>query len=227
MFWYSKLGVNILSLLIAFILFGLSFCYEINVENNIGKVGNPISIFKQREKNKPIKIFLAGEEGNFQFEKLSSVNKENLVEENTIVVAEEKEIESYEWEIEIPSIKLLAPIQEGTTSKIMNQAIGHFEETGSINGNIGLAAHNRGYEKNYFENLKNLKIGDKIFYRRLKEEKVYVVTQTLIIKEDDWTYLQSTEDNRLTLITCVENQPEYRRCVQAKEIKEEGEINEK
>ena len=32
-------------------------------------------------------------------------------------------------------------------------------------------------------------------------------------------YLENTEENRITLITCVENQKEYRRCIQAEEIK--------
>ena len=27
----------------------------------------------------------------------------------------------------------------------------------------------------------------------------------------------NTKDNKLTLITCVENQPQYRRCIQAVE----------
>ena len=39
-----------------------------------------------------------------------------------------------------------------------------------------------------------------------------------IISEEDWSYLKETEDNRITLITCVENQPKYRRCIQAIEI---------
>ena len=38
-----------------------------------------------------------------------------------------------------------------------------------------------------------------------------------IIKDTDVKVLDNTEENVLTLITCVENEPEYRRCVQAKE----------
>ena len=68
------------------------------------------------------------------------------------------------WYIEIPKIKLKAEIREGTDSDNLNKYIGHFTETVVENGNIGLAAHNRGYKVNYFENIKNLKKGDKIFY---------------------------------------------------------------
>ena len=39
-----------------------------------------------------------------------------------------------------------------------------------------------------------------------------------IIDEEDWSYLQETEDNRITLITCEENREEYRRCIQALEV---------
>lgn len=69
-----------------------------------------------------------------------------------------------DWYLEIPKIKLKAKIAEGTDNENLNKYIGHFTETVKENGNIGLAAHNRGYKVNYFENIKKLKEGDKIFY---------------------------------------------------------------
>lgn len=68
------------------------------------------------------------------------------------------------WQLEIPKIKLKAEIREGTDSENLNKYIGHFTETVKENGNIGLAAHNRGYKVNYFENIKKLAKGDKIYY---------------------------------------------------------------
>ena len=35
------------------------------------------------------------------------------------------------------------------------------------------------------------------------------------IKKSIWKDLENTEDDKITLITCVENEPHYRRCVQA------------
>jgi len=119
--------------------------------------------------------------------------------------------------LEIPIIGLKADIKESTTKEIMNKYIAHFEETSKEYGNIGLAAHNRGYENNYFENLKQLKEGDIIIYTYKGRTKEYFVTKNTIIKDTDWTSLEDTKDNTITLITCVENQPEYRRCVQGKE----------
>jgi len=125
------------------------------------------------------------------------------------------------WQIEIPEISLIADISEGTTKEILNQYVGHFEITSKENGNIGLAAHNRGYEVNYFKDLKILREGDEIRYIHNEFEKIYEVEKCRIIKDTEWEYLEQTEDNMLTLITCVENQPEYRRCIQAVEKKEE------
>lgn len=103
----------------------------------------------------------------------------------------------------------------------MDDYIGHFEETAKSLGNIGLAAHNRGYKNNYFENLKKLKEGDLIYYQFEENKREYIVTKHTIIKDTDWSYLEDTEENTLTLITCVENEPEYRRCIQATQNIEE------
>lgn len=133
----------------------------------------------------------------------------------------EKQTKVEKWQLEIPAINLNAVISEGTSQQTLNQYIGHFEKTQKENGNIGLAAHNRGYKVNYFQNLKQLKTGDEIRYSYNGLEKIYEVEKHRIIKDTDWEYLENTEDNRLTLITCVENQPEYRRCIQAIEKEEE------
>ena len=125
------------------------------------------------------------------------------------------------WQIEIPKISLRANISEGTTKEILNQNIGHFKNTAKQEGNVVLAAHNRGYDVNYFKDLKKLEKGDEIKYRYNEFEKIYEVEKCRIIKDTEYECLEETEDNRLTLITCVENQPEYRRCIQAIEKEEE------
>jgi len=81
-----------------------------------------------------------------------------------------------------------------------------------------LAAHNRGYQCNFFQEIKTLKKGDEIIYTTTNGKKVYRVQTNKIIKETDWSYLKETDNNRITLITCEENRREYRRCVQAVEV---------
>ena len=125
------------------------------------------------------------------------------------------------WQIQIDKINLIAEISEGTTKEVLNKYVGHFGQTSRSTGNIGLAGHNRGYEVNYFEKLKLLEEGDEIKYRYNEYENTYIVTKNIIIKDTDWEHLKNTEENQITLITCVENAPEFRRCVKAVEKEEE------
>lgn len=148
-----------------------------------------------------------------------SIGKQNVLQENrntndiknvsnTITTKENSE-----WKLEIPNIDLEARIYEGTSKDILNRYIGHFEESQKENGNVVLAAHNRGYKVNYFQRLKELEIGDIVFYTYLGNKRKYVVNETKIIKDTDVKVLENTKGNQITLITCVENRPEYRRCI--------------
>lgn len=118
------------------------------------------------------------------------------------------------WKIEIPKINLNAEIKDGVDQENLNKYVGHFEESGYISGNICLAAHNRGYKVNYFQNLKNLEIGDKIIYQYKNMKLVYIVKVIKIIHDTDIDVIKPTKENKITLITCVENKPELRRCIQ-------------
>lgn len=118
----------------------------------------------------------------------------------------------------IPDILLKnAPIKEGTELTILSDAIGHFKSTSIYNGNVGLASHNSGGKGEYFKNLKNIKVGSEIFYETQYGVKRYIVETKNIIDETDFSYLESTEENKITLITCVSGQSSKRLCVQAVE----------
>ena len=137
---------------------------------------------------------------------------------NVKTLNEEELFKNENWILEIPKIGLRANINYGTTKEVMDKYIGHFDNTNFWNGNIGLAAHNRGYPVNYFGRLKELQIGDEINYTTVFGTKNYKVKTIIVIADTDWSYLEKTEDDRITLITCVENQPNYRRCIQGIEI---------
>ena len=118
----------------------------------------------------------------------------------------------------IPDILLdNAPIRESVELSTLSQTIGHFPSTSIYEGNIGLASHNSGDKGDFFKNLNKINIGSEIYYQTNYGTKRYVVTIKTVINDDDWSYLQETEDNRITLITCVKGQPEKRLCVQAVE----------
>lgn len=121
------------------------------------------------------------------------------------------------WRIIIPKINLNAPILEGTEKDILHRAVGHFKTTSKWNGNVALAAHNRGYKYNYFQEIKKLEIGDLVEYQTKQGIRNYEVISKNKIEETDLSCLEDTKENTLTLITCVRNEPEYRLCIKAKQ----------
>lgn len=72
-----------------------------------------------------------------------------------------------------------------------------------------------GYPVNYFARLKELQIGDEIIYKTKNGTKYYSINIITIIEDIDWSYLQNSKEDKITLITCVENEPNKRRCIQA------------
>lgn len=195
----SSLRINIISLIIALLIFNAFEFAKENINFEIPSKNIVIENSNITNKEEP--------------------KEEKNIEETEIEKQEKTEEIPYEWGISIPTINLKAQISEGTTKEVMDKYVGHFVDTGVIKGNICLGAHNRGYPVNYFENIKSLNKNNLIFYK--KEDKTYCfkVETVTVIKDTDWTYLEETEDNRITLITCVENEPDYRRCVQAIEVK--------
>ena len=144
---------------------------------------------------------------------------QNKVNENINQLNKNTKDNKQTWKIKILKIALEVQIAEGTEEKILEDYVGHFSETSKTEGNIGLAAHNRGYKNNYFSRLKELKEGDEIQYQYNNFQKTYIVKKHEIIEDTNWTNLEQTKENVLTLITCVENEPNYRRCIQAIEKK--------
>ena len=204
---YTKRYINIVSFLVTILIFIL--------------ITNSSIILKQIDFNLPPISYMFKRKTVLVELSSSNINqetKEEVTESKNKSLKTEFQ-DNYEqkekWKIIIPKISLEAEISEGTSKEVMDKYVGHFEETSLKNGNIGLAAHNRGYEVNYFNKIKQLKQNDEIIYKYKDFEKIYTVNKNIIIKDTDWSYLQETEENTITLITCVENEPEYRRCVQA------------
>jgi len=119
----------------------------------------------------------------------------------------------------IEKIGLKAKVKHGSTQDILMEYIGYMPETAKYEGNIGLAAHNRGTEFSYFARLNELEKGDKVIYKTKFYERTYIVTKKKVIYDTDWSDLQTTKDNRITMITCIANKPNQRLCVQTVEEK--------
>ena len=117
--------------------------------------------------------------------------------------------------IKIEDIDFEGIIYEGTTQDVLKVGVGHFEDTPNFDGNVCLAAHNT---NKFWAKLKNLKNGSKIVYTSYLGKREYEVFSSKQIEETDLTSLENTEENIITLITCVKGQKEKRLCVQAREI---------
>ena len=122
----------------------------------------------------------------------------------------------------IPKINLSAQVYEsedGGEMESMTKGIAHFAITSAWDGNIGLCSHNVAPNGAvaYFRALHLLEEGDTLTYKTALGERSYKVSEVREIAGDDWSYLMRTEDNRLTMITCITGKPDMRLMVQATE----------
>ena len=118
--------------------------------------------------------------------------------------------------IKIDKINFEGLIYEGTSIQTLAKGVGHFENTPYLEGNVCLAAHNT---NSYWAKLHTLSTEDTIHYTCFLGTKEYKISSISKISETDWSSLENTDTNTLTLITCVKGQKNLRLCVQAKEIK--------
>ncbi len=118
--------------------------------------------------------------------------------------------------LKIPAIDLSVKIVQGTDASALKKGVGHFEETSVWNGNVGLAAHNRG-TNSYFGKIHTLETGDEITLTTKQGTRTYVVTSVAKVTETDRSNLENTSENCLTLYTCVRDQRDLRWCVRAVE----------
>lgn len=118
--------------------------------------------------------------------------------------------------LKIPAIGLTVKVYQGTDSAALAKGAGHFTNTSIWNGNICVAGHNRGVNK-HFGKIHTLKTGAAITLTTRLGTRTYAVTSVEKVSVNDSSGTAATTDNRVTLYTCVMNQPEYRWKVTAVE----------
>lgn len=119
--------------------------------------------------------------------------------------------------LKISSLNINMKVWEGETNASMAKGLGHYSSTSGWDGNIGVCGHNRGAKYN-IGSIKNLEIGDTITYSTVYGTRTYAVILVKTISDSDWSYLQATADNRITITTCLADRPSKRVCVQAVEV---------
>ena len=121
-------------------------------------------------------------------------------------------------ELTIPKIGLTVNVYETDNEmEDMAHGVAHFKETSSWDGNVGLAGHNQGVNT-FFGQIHTLNSGDEITLKTALGTRTYKVTTKVEISENDWSYLGRTDNNVITLITCVNHDLTKRLCVQAVEV---------
>ena len=98
--------------------------------------------------------------------------------------------------LKIPSLNINMKVWEGETNASMAKGLGHYSSTSGWDGNIGVCGT----------------------YSTVYGTRTYAVILVKTISDSDWSYLQATADNRITITTCLANQPSKRVCVQAVEV---------
>lgn len=142
----------------------------------------------------------------------------NMIEQNNIQNTEKKDFVLADGTmgiIKIDKIGFEGLIQDGTDLKTLDNYVGHFKSSSIFDGNVALAAHNN---SKFWKNLNKLSNGDKITYTCLLGSKTYEVFNTEIISSDDWSLIQNSNKNIITLVTCVHGKPSERLCVQGIEV---------
>ena len=120
--------------------------------------------------------------------------------------------------IQIPKLNLTVKVFEGETVENMRVGVGHFEFTSAWDGNVAIAGHNRGVPF-AIGGVKDLKNGDEIIYTTRYGTRTYEVYHREQITDNDYSNFGWSDENILTIITCVENVSNMRWCVMAKEKK--------
>ena len=123
--------------------------------------------------------------------------------------------------IEIPALRIKAPVLEGTDNAVLSKAAGHFPGTGSPGeGNYCIAAHSSTIYKEYFNALRDVETDMEVrLYDVSKNLYTYYVSDTFIVEPDETWVLDDADDVRVTLVTCTDDGTQ-RRIVVAKPKKD-------
>lgn len=110
-----------------------------------------------------------------------------------------------------------ATVRPGIALATLDYYVGHFPGTSQWDGNIALASHNRG-RGSFFAGIWNMNEGDRIIYETTLGVRTFEVVSIRQISEDDTSNLMHSNDNIITLVTCVYNRPGLRWSVRAREV---------
>jgi sortase A len=103
-------------------------------------------------------------------------------------------------EIQVPRLGLSAMVVQGDSSKSLRHAVGHVANSAlpGEQGNVALAGH----RDTLFRPLRDIRVGDEIRFKTVKNDFDYLVESIEIVAPNDTAVLDSTSGRVLTFITC-------------------------
>ncbi len=146
------------------------------------------------------------------------ISEENNIE-NSISEPDINDIKK--WTLQIDSINLEANIKQMNEDIPDDEYIGHFKESNIIGNNVALIAYNYGKNNNYFANLKEIELGEKIVYTVNNKKRVYKVISNKIIEKSSLKNIIKVNNNYeqyLKLFTYIKDLDNKLRYICAKEI---------
>ena len=110
--------------------------------------------------------------------------------------------------ISIPKINVVLPVYHGTSSKVLESAIGHLEGSslpvGGPSTHCILTGHTGLPKARLFTDLTELENGDRFYIRVLDKTLAYEVDQVKVVEPDDKSDLKRVVDqDYVTLLTCT------------------------
>lgn len=137
-------------------------------------------------------------------------NFEQVLENNKILEdrndnSNEEDISEGIGILNIPKIDLRAIIKEGTDMQTLRHSIGHFEETPMPweSGNSAIAGHRQYTYGEFFNRVDEIDPGDLIEIETLNGTIKYRVDKKEVIEPTQIEVLDNTDEDSLTIITCV------------------------
>ena len=97
----------------------------------------------------------------------------------------------------------------------MKKGVAHDKTTSASTGDIELCAHYGNASYCWFDNVHKVKKGDVVTYQTALGTRTYEISEIKEVDETDWSMLGRTEDNRITMTTCIDGKPSKRLVVQA------------
>ena len=104
------------------------------------------------------------------------------------------------------------------TMEDMKKGASHYRASSYWNGNVAMAAHNGNASYSWFERLDELEPGDIVQYETNLGLRQYQVDDIRVIEDTDWSVIDRTEKNCITMTTCIDGREDKRLCVRATEV---------